>query len=232
LRTAAACLLVLAAAFLCYAGDFYHADAAALEALNGNGRVQVAREKDGYFFDGPGSDAAFIFYPGAKVECAAYAPLMSALAEAGIDCFLVDMPFNLAFFGLDRADRVMERYGYARWYLGGHSLGGAMAASYAAKNLERLDGLALLAAYPTSSLKAEDFTVLSVYGSEDGVLSREKLSAGADYMPEDFTQLEIPGGNHAWFGSYGEQDGDGRAAITHEDQWAATVQAMAAMALE
>lgn len=216
-----------ALAFFGYVGDYYHADDTALDALQGTDVVSIKNEDNVFFFDGPGEDTALIFYPGAKVEAAAYAPLLLDLAEEGVDCFLVEMPFNMAFFGINRADKVMESHNYAHWYISGHSLGGAMAASYASDHLDSLDGLVLLAAYPTSSLQADAFSVLSVYGSEDGVLNREKLESGAAYMPEDYTEICIEGGNHAWFGSYGEQAGDGQAAIGHQDQWEQAVAAMA-----
>ncbi len=100
-----------------------------------------------------------VFYPGAKVEYTAYLPLMYRLAEQGMDCFLIKMPCNLAFLGQNKAGNVVGSYKYERWYLSGHSLGGAMAASYVSKHLEQLEGLVLLAAYPTQELKAEAFVV-------------------------------------------------------------------------
>ena len=111
----------------------------------------------------------------------------------------------------------MAEYEYEDWYLSGHSLGGAMAASYAADNGENLDGLVLLAAYSTVELP-EHLSVVSIYGSEDKVLNMESFEQGRGYMPEDYTELCIEGGNHAWFAYYGEQDGDGTASITREEQ--------------
>lgn len=219
-------LVLIAAAVFWYISDYYHADETALQATASTEAVTVTAVENGLLFDGKGEDAALIFYPGAKVEYTAYAPLMMRLAESGIDCFLVKMPCNLAIFGVNSADKIIGQYGYEQWYMAGHSLGGAMAASYCAEHLDELDGLVLLAAYPTKSLQADGFAVLSVYGSEDGVLSREKLQAGLQYMPHDYTEICISGGNHAWFGFYGEQDGDGKAQITHEEQWAQTAEAI------
>lgn len=227
-RLISACVLlgVLAALAAWYVNDYYRADAEAAKYLLGGDGVTVTETEEGWFFDGPGDGVALIFYPGAKVECTAYAPLMHGLAGRGVDCFLVEMPMNLAIFGTNRAGSVMEEYSYNRWYLAGHSLGGAMAASYASGHLEQLDGVILLAAYPTGSLQGEDFAVLSVYGSEDQVLNRDKLEAGRAYMPEDYTEVCIQGGNHAWFGSYGEQKGDGEALISREAQWEQTLDAV------
>ena len=120
----------------------------------------------------------------------------------------------------------MDSYEYDHWYLAGHSLGGAMAASYASGHLESLNGLALLAAYPTKSLKSDSFSVLSIYGSEDGVLNMEKVEKGKSQMPADYTEICIEGGNHARFGNYGEQKGDHTAEISREEQQKQTVDAI------
>ncbi|MCD8018190.1 MAG: alpha/beta hydrolase, partial [Clostridiales bacterium] len=219
--------LLLGVLLIWYASDYYRADETVSEQyLQSTDSVVVSVIAQGYYFDGEGTDIACIFYPGAKVEYTAYAPLMMNLAENGIDCFLVEMPYNLAIFGINRADRILEDYEYAHWYLSGHSLGGAMAASYASEHLESLDGLILLASYSTTSLDADEFQVLSIYGSEDQVLSMEKLEEGRQYMPEDYTEVCIIGGNHAWFGFYGEQEGDGKATISREEQWQQTADAV------
>ena len=153
---------------------------------------------------------------------------MYQLAESGIDCFLVDMPFHMAFFGMNRAEEIMQEYNYEAWYLGGHSLGAAMAANFAADYVEDhtdgIRGLLLLAAYPTKDLSTSDMSVVTVYGSEDGVLNMDKIVAGRELMPQDYKEVCIEGGNHAQFGSYGTQKGDGTAAIPAEEQWARTVE--------
>ena len=220
-----AALVLLAAAFLIYTGDYYHADGEAAAAFSSDGAVRVSRTDYGWFFDGPSDEKALVFYPGGKVEETAYAPLLRLFAENGLDVCLVSMPFRLAVFGMNKAAKVMERYGYERWYAGGHSLGGAMAAVYAARRPEKLDGLVLLAAYPTKELDGRLVSV-SVYGSEDGVLDREKLEEGRRYFSGPYTEYVIEGGNHAQFGSYGPQAGDGTAAITAEAQRAEAVRAV------
>ena len=221
-----AALLVLAVAFFVYTGIYYHADETAAEAVKGNSEVSVRQVGDGLLFDGAGETDLFVFYPGAKVEYTAYAPLMLELAENGLDCVIIKMPYNLAFFGVNRAERYLSEHTYDRIYLGGHSLGGAMAASYASKHLSELDGLILLASYPTNSLASDSFSVLSIYGSEDGVLNMEKLAEGEQYMPKNYVSDCIEGGNHAQFGSYGEQSGDGTATIDAETQRTLTAEAI------
>ena len=222
LKILAVTLLLLVAAFFLYVSDYYRAEPPAAEALRSSGAVRVTETDFGWLFDGPGEEEALIFYPGGKVEAASYAPLLRRLAEGGMDVCLVEMPLRLAFLDIDKAETVMAAYDYPRWYIGGHSLGGAMAAVWAASNGDRIDGLILLAAYPTRPLDA-DLTEILIVGSEDGVVNGEKLREGAQYAPEDLTEAVIPGGNHAQFGCYGPQKGDGEAGISAEEQQAETV---------
>ena len=218
--------VILLITTLWYVNDYYHTDENVQEYLQTKETVSVTEMSDGLYLDGSGDNAVMIFYPGAKVEYTAYLPLLSDLAEQGIDCFLIKMPCNLAFFGQNKAEKIMDSYEYDHWYLSGHSLGGAMAAAYASGHLESLNGLVLLAAYPTKSLKSDSFSVLSLYGSEDGVLDMEKVEEGKAYMPVDYAEVCIEGGNHAQFGNYGEQKGDHAAKISREEQQAQTVDAI------
>ena len=205
-----------------YANDYYRA-VDVDEYITSNDTVTVSQIDEGYFFDGPGEDKALIFYPGAKVEDTAYAPMMKSLAEQGVDCFLIKMPMKLAILGANKADDIRTKYDYENYYLAGHSLGGAIAANYASEHLNDYSGLFLLAAYPTKDLTAANFPVVFIYGDNDKVLNREKLEVGFTLVPADYKKIEISGGNHAQFGSYGAQDGDGTATITPEEQWKITV---------
>ncbi len=216
-----AVLLLLAACLALYAGVYYRADARALEALRTEGDVRITRTDYGWLFDGPSVTDALIFYPGGKVEETAYAPLLRELAAEGTDVCLVKMPLRLAVLAPDRADAVMAEYSYENWYIGGHSLGGTVAALYAAEHGSALRGLVLLAAYPTKPLDGA-LRVVTVCGTEDGVLNRARLAEGRQYLPEDAVYCEIEGGNHAQFGSYGPQRGDGEPEIPPEEQWAET----------
>ena len=210
-------------AFLIYTGMYYHAGPEALAALDSDKNVTVSRTDYGWFFDGPSDDSALVFYPGAKVEETAYAPLLHRLAENGMDAFLVKMPFRLAVFGAEKASEITETDHYRNVYIGGHSLGGAMAANYAADHADELSGVILLAAYPTEELD-NDLQLISIYGSEDGVLNMEKVEEGEQYFPEQSTEYVIEGGNHAYFGTYGEQKGDNEARITVQEQQEETVE--------
>ncbi len=213
--------LLLIGIFFGYVSVYYHADEAALAALRSDGAVTVTQTGTGWFFDGPSKTDALIFYPGGKVEETAYAPLLRQIADGQMDVFLLSVPFRLAVLSPGKAADVMASRSYANWYVGGHSLGGAMAADFAAKHGDGLRGLVLLAAYPTKTLDPS-LPVLSLYGSEDGVLNRQKLEAGIQYLPAGTVIQVIPGGNHAQFGSYGPQKGDGTALISPAEQWAET----------
>lgn len=236
---AAAVVIIIAAACGFYINDYYHAgEEAALAAgeaaadytsqQDGDTLVFLPEGTDGTVLDGSGpDDAGLIFYPGGKVEYTAYAPLMEAFAERGVLCILVEMPGNLAVLDVNAADGYQEEFPeIEHWYVGGHSLGGSMAASYAAKHAGDLDGLLLLAAYSTADLNGTGLDVLSVYGSEDGVLNMSKYDEYRQNLPEDTTtEMVIEGGNHAGFGDYGAQEGDGEAAVNGEKQREETAEA-------
>lgn len=220
-------------AFGVYVGDYYHADETAQAALVSDGAVTVSRDGDDVIFAPQDPAAGLIFYPGGKVEYTAYAPLLHELAEKGVLCVLVKMPCNLAVLDANAADGIAARFpDVEHWYIGGHSLGGAMAASYAGSHAETLDGLVLLAAYSTVDLRDSGLRVFTAYGSEDGVLNREKYAENRENLPADTTEWVIDGGCHAGFGAYGAQDGDGIPRITAEEQAALTAQEAAAWILE
>ena len=210
-------ILILLAGFAFYVRDYYHADPSVERYMGSLDNVYTEEIPEGLFLDGPGEDRALVFYPGGKVEYRAYLPLCHKIAAKGIDCFLVEMPCNLAILDIDKADSVFGNYSYSEWIIGGHSLGGAAAALYAAGHREQVQGLILLGAYPTKQL-GKDLRVLEMYGSEDRVLNRSKLLKGNAYLPEHTVSEEIPGGSHAGFGCYGPQKGDGQALISGEEQ--------------
>lgn len=170
-----------------------------------------------------------IFYPGGRVQAAAYAPSGRQLAEAGFLVVIVPMPLNLAIFDINAADRVIATYPEIEyWAIGGHSLGGAMAASYVKSHPDAVDGLVLWAAYPQASDSLADRTelpVTSIYGTRDGLATVEKIDTAIPYLPDSTNYVAIEGGNHANFGWYGDQPGDLPAEITREAQQAILLEA-------
>lgn len=223
----AAILIACGIGFGVYVSDYYHADATAAELSIA--AVPVV-EADKAITVGQPSDRGILFYPGAKVDPAAYVPLMQKLADEGFYCVIAKMPFNLAFFGINSADAIIAENPETTWWIAGHSLGGAMAAQYAANHADSLEGIAFLAAYAASDLSDTDLEALVIYGSEDGVLNRENLANNEPNLPENSQTIVIEGGNHASFGNYGPQEGDGAASISADDQQRQTVEAIAAAA--
>ena len=228
-------LLILFGALLAYLSIYYHATKEAFTALKSDERVHISETDYGWFFDGPSDRDALIFYPGAKVEETAYAPLLHQLADKG----LVKMPLRFALLGKNQADAVMQQHNYENWYLGGHSLGGAAAAFYLADATESagdavaggpanglgVKGIIFLASYSTKPL-GEHLRALTVYGTEDRILNMQKLKDGRKNLPSDTTTYVIEGGNHAQFGNYGFQKGDGNAAVTPRAQQEETCEAI------
>lgn len=224
--------LLLLAFFLAataYVNDYYRASDTALAALDSTGSVMVSAAADRVVFRPEAPKAGLIFYPGGKVEFTAYAPLMQALAQEDVLCILLKMPLNLAVLDVDAAQGLRAEYPeVSRWYLGGHSLGGSMAASHIAGE-SGYDGLLLLASYSTADLSESGLQVLSIYGTGDGVLNGEKYQQYRSNLPQGTRELVIYGGNHAQFGSYGLQAGDGDAAISAADQWTLTAEAFSGL---
>ena len=218
--------LVAFGALAVYVSDYEHADADAEAAMQSGHGVQVTRTDDWVEFTLPARgqvDTGIVFYPGGKVEYTAYAPLMREFAKKGYFCAVVKMPFNLAVLDANAAKDVKEAHPeITHWIIGGHSLGGVMAAKYAA--ISEFDGLFLLAAYANTDLSDKDIPVVSIYGDQDGVLNMEEYEASKSNLPGDMIEHVIQGGNHSQFGSYGLQEGDQKASISAEDQRAEAVQ--------
>ena len=210
-----ALILGLILGFGAYVSEYYYGNTEEIQAFWAEKNVERQFFDGGIAFGEEDSEVGFIFYPGGKVEYTAYEPLMAELASKGVLCVLIEMPFNLAVLDVNAADGICEAFPKIdRWYIGGHSLGGAMAASYASKHKGDLDGVVLLGAYSTADLSSTPLRVLSVYGSEDGVMNREKYSKYKRNLPIDFTETVIEGGCHSYFGMYGMQDGDGTPKLT------------------
>jgi predicted esterase len=166
-------------------------------------------------------NTGFIFYPGGRVDYRAYAPAAHQIAAQGYLVVIARMPLNLAIFDVNAAQEVQAAYPQIkRWAIGGHSLGGAMAAAFAKTHPGAVQGLALWAAYPASNadLSSSGLTVVSIFGSQDGLATSEKIDASRYLLPADTAWVKINGGNHAQFGWYGSQAGDNPASISRAGQ--------------
>jgi dienelactone hydrolase len=179
-----------------------------------------------------------VLYPGGKVPPAAYAPAAHRIAAtSGALVVIVDVPFNLAVLSIDAADRVIRREPtITRWAVGGHSLGGAMAAEYARSHAGVVRGLVLWASYSAADLSATDIEVLSIYGSLDAGVSTFRSPANLAKLPADTRYVEISGGNHEQMGWYTGQPNDPPATTARDEQQSqlviATASFLAALEVE
>ena len=191
-------------------------------ALQSNAQVQVTTSPWLTFQPTDGqATTGLIFYPGGRVDPGAYAPAAQAIAEQGYLVVIVPMPLNLAVLSPERGQAVMDAHPeIQKWAVGGHSLGGAMAANFAHGHPEEVQGLVLWAAYPASSddLSTSNLQVVSIYATQDGLATGDKIEASRALLPANTKWVKIEGGNHAQFGWYGPQSGDNPASISREQQ--------------
>lgn len=164
-------------------------------------------------------NTGIMFYPGANVKPRAYAKMLSYWGEAGYRIVIFKMPSDLAVLAPEKAVRCKEDFPEInRWVMSGHSLGGAMASDVIAKNPDSFEGLVLLAAYPNKPINDLILPVLSVSAELDLLTTVSDIEDSKENLPQSTLFVEIQGGNHAQFGSYGEQKKDGKATITPEEQ--------------
>ena len=166
-------------------------------ALASTAEVSFGREDGRLVFrpaSGAGPTTGLILYPGGKVSPSSYAPTAAAIAARGYLVEIVPMPLNLAVLEIDGATPVIAAHPEVRhWAIGGHSLGGAMAAQFLAGHPGTAEGLVFWAAYAATDLSAQPLHVLIAYGSLDaGVASYVGPKALAN-IPPNPTVLVIDG---------------------------------------
>lgn len=179
-----------------------------------------------------------IFYPGGLVDPHSYLKWQDQLVsnDSTLQIITVKMPSNLAVINSNKGAKLFDHYpDIERWFIAGHSLGGAMATNMIADYPEKLEALIYLAAYPADD-RIKDYSggVLSISAENDGLTTPEDIQDRVSDLPEayemnsilDFPNdikaktlyYQIQGGNHAQFGNYGKQDDDLEATITREQQ--------------
>ncbi len=205
----------------------------ALTAMTSDAQVSVTHGP-WLAFQPPGEypQIGLILYPGGRVDPRAYAPTAREVAQAGYLVVIVPMPLNLAVTAPGHATEVIQAYeNISHWVIGGHSLGGAMAARFAYQHPDTVAGLVLWASYPAESndLSERDLAVVSIYGTRDGLATIEKIDASWPYLPPTTIWVAIEGGNHAQFGWYGDQRGDNPATISRAAQQTQIVTATLAL---
>jgi pimeloyl-ACP methyl ester carboxylesterase len=199
--------------------------------------VQVEQAGDGRLTFRPRGEripVGLVIYPGGKVPPAAYAPAARAIAESGYLVAIVPVPFNLAVLDIGAAAPVIADHPeVASWAVGGHSLGGAMAAQFAEANPDLVDGLVLWAAYSAADLSDAGLPVASVYGTLDGGLEAFTDAENTARLGSAVMQTALEGGNHEQMGWYTGQPNDPPAAIGRHAQQdavvAATLELLAAL---
>jgi hypothetical protein len=226
-----AVLALAIAVFIVWALTPYRADETALEAMRSGGGVMVTEAREGIvFMPDTNPTTALVLYPGGRVEAEAYAPLARLIAEEGYLVVIEPMPLYLAVFGIGRAQRALDAFPEIdSWAVGGHSLGGTMAAEFAAREPDSISGLVFLASYPASSTDLSDaaLSVLSLRGTNDGLVTEQDVEDAQLLLPPRSELITIDGGNHAGFGSYGKQAGDGGSTLPEGAQASITADAVA-----
>jgi pimeloyl-ACP methyl ester carboxylesterase len=217
-----AVFVVLIAAFVIWANTVPAPMPEALRALQGDEKVSIETNRWTVFRPaGQSSSTGFIFYPGGRVDYRSYAPALRELAAAGYLVVSVTMPLNLAVLAPERALDVQAAFPQIhRWVIGGHSLGGAMAARFAFRHPDRVQGLVLWASYPPGSadLSKNNIPAASISGTLDGLATPEKIEASRALLPPATQWVKIEGANHAQFGWYGDQPGDKPAVLARVEQ--------------
>ena len=152
------------------------------------------------------------------MDSRAYAELLRPVAEAGYLIVILKSPYGIAFAQPGQsAGPIDDHPEVTTWAVGGHSLGGVVAAGYAGDHTDTATGLLLYASYPNTDLSGDtDLQVESISGSNDGLTTPADIASTKDLLPPDTEFTVIEGGVHAYFGDYGEQPGDGQPAVSRD----------------
>ena len=193
-----------------------------VEALRSDDQVIVTQ--DPWLTFSPATDTVdtgFIFYPGGRVDPKGYASLMREIASEGYLVVVPEMPINMAVFNPNIADEITAYYPEIEsWVIGGHSVGGTMAAQYTGDHPETVGGLVIWASYPAGSADISGFNipVASIYGSNDPAVNDTSVGERVHLLPEKTQYIRIEGGDHHQFGSYEVNPAEHHAAISRESQ--------------
>ncbi len=225
-------IVIAGAGFVVWANNPLPATPDALESLQSDSFVSVSQVNGWYVFQPSQTPptTGLIFYPGGRVDPRAYAPHLHAIASDGYLVVLVPMPLNLAVFGAEQGTTVMQAFpAINHWAIGGHSLGGAMAARFVQSNPNSVQGLVLWASFPDIDLSSFNLKAASIYGTDDGLAASSVVLDSASRLPGDAVFTAIEGGNHSQFGSYGFQPGDNPASVSPAEQQSQIVSASRAL---
>ena len=178
----------------------------------------------------PASDtprAGIVFYQGGRCDPLAYAPVLRPLAAAGYLVCIPQMPLRLAVLSMQRAGDIMAANSTVKdWVIGGHSMGGAMAAAFVHKNPGAVKGLFFLASYASSMHAMPDSTLpmAMIYGTHDTITRKSEFEASYERLPAHTMFVPVEGGDHYQFGSFA--GAVNTATINREEQQRQTVEAL------
>ncbi len=194
----------------------------AIAAVKSDQEVQIIHEPWLTFSPADISPSTgLIFYPGGRIDPRGYAVLLREIATAGTLVIVPEMPINMAALNPGIATEITAEYPEIhQWVIGGHSVGGAMAAQYTANHPDAVDGLVIWASYPprTSDLSGHKIPVVSIYGSREQRVNDTSIQERKSLLPEDTRYIRIEGGDHHQFGSYRINPEENLATISRESQ--------------
>ena len=218
-------LIIFIIGFFIWLSNGYALENNYMEYMNSNSSVNVTNKGEYTYFTPKNVDATkgFIFYPGERIDSSSYAKLCNMIASHGYKVVSVDMPFNYAAFGKNKAEEIIsENPDISKWVIGGDSLGGTVASNYVVDN-RNIDGMVFISSYPEKDMRDLGVKVLSIWGSKDDIIDYKKLINSKDQLPLDSKYVEIEGANHSQFANYGTYKGDEDALISNDEQMEITV---------
>jgi pimeloyl-ACP methyl ester carboxylesterase len=149
-----------------------------------------------------------VFIPGGLVEPASYKYLASRLALEGYNVTIVKPIFNLAILTPNYASKFLSKE--LDNVVIGHSLGGIVGSLVSSGN-NLVNEIVFLGSYPIKDLTDKD--VMIITAENDLGMDEESFNNSLKYVKSETIIYNINGGNHAQFGWYGPQKGDGEAEI-------------------
>ena len=226
--TALTSLLVTLVGFLTFFHIVFPADRAATLDVFRDSRVTV-EARDNRVIMSPTQDpdsVGMLYFPGARVDPYSYLYPLVDIAAEGTTVVIVDPLFNMALIdSRSVGELTRDLPEVSEWVLAGHSLGGVKACLEA--DHPSVIHLVLFASYCATDISSLDIGVLQIVGDQDGLLDNDLRVEALSLLPagEDAT-LVIPGANHADFGTYGPQPGDGPSSYTNEEMRAIITEAL------
>ena len=219
LTIAAAALVIVSAGFLAWAASPMLAEPGPLAAARADDAFTISESAEGVVLSpSDPTGTGLVFLAGARVEPAAYVSKLSGLARAGVWVVIARPALNFAIFETrPLADFEALAPGVSHWFVGGHSLGGVKACSYAAADPDAVAGLILFGSYCAADISDSGLAVLTIVGERDGLSTPAQVADASALLPADAGVVELPGASHAQFGDYGVQPGDGTPTASDDE---------------